>query len=174
MLDPVSRTRIHTSCAAVRVIHLTMLSSLVIFWGVIQLARRLGGVWASRGAFSEVDWLRYSLYILTVGVVVGLLVLTRRTFTPRGIERRSGDPTLSSLLRVLSSAHIRIFALAEVPAVLGIGLYLVGGYLTDFYVLASVTLLSFLAIIPRPTQWEEIIAAIAEQRPEILRDPLTS
>ena len=75
------------------------------------------------------------------------------------------------MLSVLSSNQILIFAVAEVPVILGLALYFVGGYLLDFYALAAVSVLAFALAFPSASEWVGALSQIRASRPELFATP---
>lgn len=168
MLGPESRQRIGRALTGLRALYAGVLASLVLYWLVVQVIRKVIRLPAGRGTFSEVDWLRYPLYALGL-VLVGLIVVLRsRLVTTDGLIRRAGDGQgLGGVLGALSLAHVILLALAEVPVVLGVALYFVGGYLSDFYLLALLSLLPLVVCWPRRAEWEALVDEVAVRRPDL-------
>jgi hypothetical protein len=78
-----------------------------------------------------------------------------------------GRHSLPEVLSVLSSNQIMVFAVAEIPVILGLALYFVGGYLVDFYVLAAVSVLAFALAFPSTREWAAALSRIRASLPEL-------
>ncbi len=171
MLDEAIRTRVNTVVAPLRVVYGTMFGSILVYWIVVQVIRKVGQIPRGRDVFTAVDWMRYPLYVVGIGACILIVLLRRRLFNPHGLIRRARERTLPELLSVLSSNQILIFAVAEVPVVLGLALYFVGGYLLDFYVLAAVSVLAFSLAFPSTGEWVGALSQIRASRPELFTAP---
>jgi hypothetical protein len=86
---------------------------------------------------------------------------------------RAQGQNLPEILSALTSSQVVVFALGEIPATLGLALYFVGGYLVDFYVLAAVSLLSFVLAYPSAGDWEQALLRLRAVRPELFAPPGT-
>jgi hypothetical protein len=71
------------------------------------------------------------------------------------------------VLSALSSNQVLIFAVGEIPVILGLALYFVGGYLLDFYILAGLSALAFALAYPSAVEWEQVLIRIRAFRPEL-------
>jgi hypothetical protein len=148
-----------------------MLGSIVVYWIVVQVIRKVGQIPRGRDIFAAVDWLRYPLYVLGIAACLIILLMRRRLFDPQGLIQRARGRSLPELLSVLSSNQILIFAVAEVPVILGLALYFVGGYLLDFYALAAVSVLAFALAFPSASEWVGALSQIRASRPELFATP---
>ena len=171
MLDEAIRNRVHTVLAPLRVVYGCMMGSILVYWVVVQVIRKVGQIPRGRDIFTAVDWLRYPLYVLGVAACVAILLMRRRLFDPEGVIRRARGRSLPEVLSILSSNQILVFAVAEVPVILGLALYFVGGYLLDFYALAAVSILAFGLAFPSAREWEEALDRIRASRPELFSAP---
>ena len=171
MLDEAIRKRVHAVLAPLRVVYGAMVGSILAYWLVVQVIRKVGQIPRGRDAFAAVDWMRYPLYAVGLGACVGILLMRRRLFDPAGLVRRARGRSLPELLSVLSSNQILVFAVAEVPVILGLALYFVGGYLLDFYALAAVSALAFVLAFPSTREWEDALSRIRASRPELFPPP---
>ena len=160
VLEERDQVRLRSSFRTLRVTYAGMLSSLGVYWLVVMLTRKVGAIPAGRGAYSEVDWLRYPLYALGVGLVGLVLVVRGRLLRPAMVRQRASGTDAPAYLNAIFSAHVVVFALSEIPAILGLALYFVGGYLTDFYAMAVLALAAFGAVYPREERGAEILRAL--------------
>ena len=103
---------------------------------------------AASPSASQLGLVRYAAWIASAVVVVGLpgvkrLILTRRP-----------DETRQRTIARLTLATVVVGAFAELPALAGFVLVLLGGLFLDFYLLGSVSLALLLANAPRYEAWE--------------------
>jgi hypothetical protein len=90
---------------------------------------------------------------VAAGVILLILLVRPRLFRV--------DPRQDSLagLRRLQRAALLVLVLGEVPAILGLGLFLVGGNAADFYKLLFASLVLTFINFPRRAAWEEWLKA---------------
>lgn len=151
------QTKLRSALTALRVVHAAFLVSLLLYWGVVHLTRRVGRIPAGRGAFWETDWLRYPLYILALATCLLLPWVQRRLLTRRALSGRTETATVEAM----ANATLLALVVAEVPAILGLALYFVGGYLLDFYLLAALSFLGLLMAFPREALWRDVLRGVA-------------
>ncbi len=170
-LDDPIRQRLRAVLAPLRVVYGAMVGSILIYWIVVQLIRKVGQIPRGRDVFAAVDWLRYPLYVLGIVACAAVLILRRRLFDPERVIQRARDRSLPEILTILSSNQVLVFAVGEVPVILGLALYFVGGYLLDFYILAALSVLAFSLAFPSAAEWEEVLTRIRSFRPELFARP---
>lgn len=170
-LDEDARRRLRDAFRTLRVTFAGMLSSLAVYWIVVMLTRKVGAIPAGRGAYTESDWLRYPLYALGVGVVALILVLRRYLLRPAAVRDRANGDDAQAYLNAIFAAHVVGFALAEVPAILGLALYFVGGYLLDFYLMGALALCGFAAARPREEGGAAILRSLLPTSPPLRPTP---
>ena len=169
LADPI-RHRLRAVLAPLRVVYGAMFGSILVYWIVVQVIRKVGQIPRGRDVFTAVDWLRYPLYVLGLATCVAVIVMRRRLFDPEGVIRRAQGRNLPELLSRLSSNQVLVFAAGEIPVILGLALYFVGGYLVDFYVLAGLSVVAFAFAFPSAREWEEVLTRIRTFRPELFTD----
>jgi len=167
VLDERDQARLQTSFRTLRVTYAGMLSSLGACWLVVMLTRKVGAIPAGRGAYSEMDWLRYPLYVVGVGLVLLVLAMRAWLLRPAMVRDRAAGSDAQAYLNAIFAAHVVVFALAEIPAILGLALYFVAGYLRDFFALAVMALCAFAAVCPREAQGTEILRALMPPGPPV-------
>jgi hypothetical protein len=173
-LDDAIRRRLRSVLAPLRVVYGAMVGSILVYWIVVQVIRKVGQIPRGRDIFAAVDWLRYPLYVLGIAACVAVLVTRRRLFDPEGVIRRAREQNLPEVLSALSSNQVLIFAVGEIPVILGLALYFVGGYLLDFYLLAGLSALAFALAYPSAVEWEQVLIRIRAFRPELFDQPGSS
>jgi len=166
-MDKAIADRVRAVLRPLRAVYGAMVGSILVYWIVVQLIRKVGQIPRGRDIFTAVDWLRYPLYVLGLVACLAVLLLRRRLFEPAAVVRRAAGHGLPEVLSALSSNQILVFAVAEVPVVFGLALYFVGGYLLDFYLLAAVSLLAFSLAFPSPREWEQALRALRTSRPDL-------
>jgi hypothetical protein len=148
-----------------------MLGSILVYWIVVQVIRRVGQIPRGRDIFGAVDWMRYPMYVLGVAACVAVLVMRRRLFDPDVAIQRVRGRSLPEVLSTLSSNQVLVFAVGEVPVILGVALYFVGGYLLDFYILAALSAAALVLAFPSAAEWEQVLIRIRSYRPELFTLP---
>jgi hypothetical protein len=106
-----------------------------------------------------------------VAACVAVVVMRRRLFDPSRVVQRAKGRNLPEVLSILTSNQVLVFAVAEVPVILGLALYFVGGYLVDFYVLAGISLAAFALAFPSAEEWRQALIRIRSVRPELFSPP---
>jgi len=173
-LDDAIRHRLRAVLAPLRVVYGAMVGSILVYWIVVQVIRKVGQIPRGRDVFAAVDWLRYPLYVLGIAACAAVLVTRRRLFDPESVIRRARGQNLPEVLSALSSNQVLVFAVGEVPVILGLALYFVGGYLLDFYILAGLSAVAFVLAYPSAVEWEQVLIRIRTFRPELFEQPGSS
>jgi hypothetical protein len=135
-LDLRARHRVMTILAV------AMLVSVGVNWAVVEILARLGTV---RYPFPGQAWLGHVLLAIGVGVVIAAGIV-RRSLLARG-PADAGDRA--------QMASVVSFALAEVPAVGGLMVFVLTGVREAAYPLFVVSFAGLLLYFPRWGQWEE-------------------
>jgi hypothetical protein len=91
---------------------------------------------------------RYAFYLGAAAAVVLIRVLNAIAL------RRKKTASPEAFLGRLKTVALLTLALAETPALLGLALFLVGGYNVDFYGLLFVSLILLFMYFPRIRTWE--------------------
>jgi len=95
---------------------------------------------------------RYAAWIASGVVVVGLPGFRRVLLT------RRPDETRPRAIARLTLASVAVAGLAELPAIAGFVLVILGGLFLDFYLLGSLSLALLLTYAPRYETWEAWLA----------------
>ena len=128
-----------------------MVSSLLLYWGLVQFV-----VPPKPVAADSIPFLRLALYVVaTTGLVVML-------FLKKLFLQKKPEDALPTLLVRLKIWTIIAFALCEAPAIYGLVLYFSGGSRVDFYVLGAFSLLLFAVFFPKQDQWREYAAGATD------------
>ena len=125
-----------------------LLASLPALWALEELLRSrfrpfLGFAWLSdRLSF------RYGFYLAAAAAIVAIRILN-------AIGRRRKKPVPPDVrLGRLKTVALLTLAVAEAPALLGLALFLAGGFNVDFYMLMFVSLILLFMYFPRPRAWK--------------------
>ena len=170
-LDDAIHHRLRAVLAPLRVVYGVMVGSILVYWLVVQAIRKVGQIPRGRDVFASVDWLRYPLFVLGLAACVAVVVMRRRLFDPERVVRPARGQNLPELLAALSYNQVLVFAVAEVPVILGLALYFVGGYLLDFYLLAGLSGVAFALAYPSAVEWEQVLIRLRAFRPELFEPP---
>ncbi len=143
------------------IIAISIFLSLGVFLVVEELVRYFlrpflgwGGI-----AFNQVSQFRYFIYGVSVGVVVLIRLLQAI------LLRLPPHLDFSRALARLSSGTLIPLVLAEIPAILGFGFFLLTGLQRDFYVLGIVSVILLFMYFPRKAVWQEKLApSLSEKR----------
>jgi hypothetical protein len=125
--------------------------SLAVYVAFEEVFRATHKAFVGLAPFSDVRTIRYVFYGLAVLQVIFLRLV-------RGLVlRKSASESPVSLIRKLFWASLITSALSEVPAILGLILFLLAGLNLDFYALTFVSLILIFMFFPRGAQWSDWI-----------------
>jgi hypothetical protein len=126
-----------------------VLAALPVYILAVEILKGRGVRLGPSLAAGTANALRYGLYGAAVAAVILLRVL-------RGmiIRKRPGDSPDRRAQKLLQ-ASILTSVLSEVPALLGVVLFLVAGFYRDFYILLIVSLFLMFMFFPRYRNWSE-------------------
>jgi len=103
----------------------------------------------------QMSFARYAAWIASGVVVLTIPGLKRLLLTPRS------DETRQRAIARLTLAAVAVAGLAELPAIAGFVLVILGGLFLDFYLLGSLSLALLLVYAPRYEAWEAWLATPA-------------
>jgi hypothetical protein len=132
----------------VTLVSATVVASLAIYLALVEVLKATLKPFRGFASIGDIQPVRYALY--GAGAAVVLLILLLR---PRLYRRRAGEDLPTALLR-LQRAAVLIVVLGEVPAILGLVLFLLGGLARDFYSLLFVSIVLVFIDFPRRGAWE--------------------
>jgi hypothetical protein len=130
-----------------------ILVSLVIYFGLVEVLRAVLKPFRGFAAGPGNQALRLAAFGAAAAVILLILILRHSLFGRVGQE----DPAAS--FRRLQKATLVVLVLGEIPAILGLGLFLVGGNGADFYMLLFASLALTFINFPRRAAWEEWLKA---------------
>ncbi len=148
MEDPSILKDAYRTC---RLVGVAVMASLLVYAVIVAT----GQVWHKpflgplRVAHSLI--LRYAFY----GAAIAIVVVTR--ILNSLMMRTSVRDDQNALIRKLSRTAVVSMSLGEGPAVLGLALFLLGGFSRDFYMLLAVSLVLEFMYFPRLRNWQDFI-----------------
>lgn len=126
-----------------------ILASLVVYLALVEVLKATLKPFHGFAGLADMQPVRYAAFGAAAAVILLILVLRARLF-----KRKSGDDAGAALAR-LQRAALLTMVLAEVPAVLGLVLFFVGGNAADFYKLLFASIVLAFIHFPRRGAWEE-------------------
>jgi len=146
-MDPREELRAHLRPAVM--VGAAIVASLVIYLALVEVLRAVLKPFSGFAPAASTQTLRLAAFGAAAVVILLILVLRPRLF------RRDGREDAPAALRRLQKASLVILVLGEIPAVLGLGLFLVGGNAADFIKFLFVSLALTFINFPRRAAWEE-------------------
>jgi hypothetical protein len=146
---PVPEAEIERPVRTARIAAWALLSGLLAFLALEEFVRARFRPFLGFAHPRDRLALRYSVYLAAAAAIVLIRVLNAVL-----LRRRKAGPPASALLRRLLIVSLATMALAEVPALLGLALFLLGGYNVDFYMLLFVSLVLLFMYFPRRRAFE--------------------
>jgi hypothetical protein len=134
---------------SVTLIATAIIVSLVIYLGLVEILRTVYRPFRGFATLASIQQLRYAVFGAAAAVIVLIRILR-----PRLLRKASREDAKTALHRLQKTAIVTMI-LGEIPGTLGLGLFLLGGYNIDFYVLVFASLLLVFMYFPRRTAWEE-------------------
>jgi hypothetical protein len=129
-------------------IGITIIASLFVYLIIVEVLRAQLRPFRGFAPLPEMSTVRYVFYGLAV-----LEVIVIRLVQSLLLKRTPGD-TVRITVQKLFRASILTVCLSEVPAILGLVLFLIGGLNKDFYALLAVSLVLVFMYFPRLSSWE--------------------
>jgi len=146
-MDPREELRIHLRPA--KMVGMAIFVSLVIYLGLIEVLRAVLRPFRGFAVSAGIQPLRLSAFGAAAAVILLILLLRPRLF------RRDARDNAPAALRRFQKASLVLLVLGEIPAVLGLGLFIIGGNAPDFYKLLFTSLVLTFINFPRRAAWEE-------------------
>lgn len=132
-------------------------ASLLVYFGIVEVIRMRLNPFFGFVSF-ETDHVRQTLRFAFAGGAV-LAVLLLRILQPvfqKGIQNALADEIPAKL----AGASKKTLFLAEIPAILGLVLFLLTGMNRDFYAFLVVSLILVFMYFPRLSSWRDIAARL--------------
>ncbi len=128
-----------------------VIASLFLYAVVVEVGRAWLKPFLGFARVENALVLRYAFYAAAIVIVISSRILNSLILR----KSRQADP--KAIIRKLSLAAIVSMALGEGPAVMGLALFLLGGFSGDFYMLLIVSLLLEFMYFPRLRNWEDYL-----------------
>lgn len=148
-MDPQEELRTHFRPAAM--VGTALIASLVVYLASVEVLRGLLKPFGGFAAAAATPLVRLAVFIAAAVVVLLILVLRHRLFR---LDPRDDAPTA---FRRLQHATVMVLVLGEIPAVLGLAFFLVGGNTVDFYALLFASIVLTFIDWPRRAAWEDLV-----------------
>ena len=132
-------------------VNAAVIGTLILYAAVIEVMK---GQMASFQGLSEgfnVNLLRYTLYGMAIITIFIIRILRR------GLLRKPSSGELKLFRSILLRASIITAVFCEIPAILGLCLFLMLGSVRDYYQLAGVSFIMVFLHFPRYGSWEDWI-----------------
>ncbi len=126
----------------------SMLAVLFIYLAAVEIIRARMAPFSGLVEIKNTMFLRYGFYGIAVFQVILIRVL--RGF----LLRKTLSSEKTNLADDLFKTSILILALSEIPAILGLVLFLLAGLNRDFYILLFVSLFLMFMYFPRYNNWK--------------------
>jgi hypothetical protein len=146
-MDPQEELRIHLRPATL--VGSAIIISLVVYLGLVEVLRAVLKPFHGFAAATDIQPLRLAAFFAAAAVILLILLLLPR------LLRRDAREDAAAACRRLQKASLVILVLGEIPAILGLGLFLLGGNARDFYMFLFASLLLTFIQFPRRAAWEE-------------------
>ena len=130
-----------------QIISWAMIAGLGFYAGVVELFILQN---ASFAGFAPEKVRDFKDYFILGGLLAFILIRTARN----AVLRIDPDQTLDMRLSKLKTANIVAYAIAEIPVVLGLVLFMFTGNRHDFYALGAFSLLAMILYYPKMHHWE--------------------
>jgi len=128
-----------------------VIASLFLYAVVVEVGRAWLKPFLGFARVENALVLRYAFYAAAIVIVISSRILNSLILR----KSRQADP--KAVLRKLSLAAIVSMALGEGPAIMGLALFLLGGFSRDFYMLLIVSLFLEFMYFPRLRNWEDYL-----------------
>ena len=143
-----NREELKRSLKTASMIGITIIASLFVYLIIVEVLRAQLRPFRGFAPLPEMSTVRYVFCGLAV-----LEVIVIRLVQSLLLKRAPGD-TVRITVQKLFRASILTVCLSEVPAILGLVLFLIGGLNKDFYALLAVSLVLVFMYFPRLSSWE--------------------
>ncbi|MGA2360989.1 MAG: hypothetical protein ABSG73_00870 [Candidatus Aminicenantales bacterium] len=130
-------------------IGVSIVTSLLIYLGLEEFIRARFKPFYGFAGIADRQPLRYGFFALAA-VALALILVLRQAL----LKKTPRDDRKTALHR-LERATLLTLVLAEVPALLGLVLFILGGLKADFYILLATSILLVIMFFPRRSGWEE-------------------
>jgi hypothetical protein len=134
---------------AARMVAGAIIASMAVYLALVEVLRAALKPFHGLATVADLQPIRYAAFGAAAAVILLILILRPRLF-----RRKEGEGRAAGLMR-LQKAALLTMVLAEMPAILGLVLFLIGGGAADFYKLLFASLILAFIHFPRGGAWEE-------------------
>jgi hypothetical protein len=134
---------------AAKMVAVAIIASMAVYLALVEVLKAAIKPFRGLATVADMQPVRYAAFGAAAAVILLILVLR-----PRFFRRKEGESLASGLMR-LQRAALLTMVLAEIPAILGLVLFLIGGGAADFYKLLFASLVLAFIHFPRRGAWEE-------------------
>ena len=145
----ISQDELQRHLKTVSFIAVSIIASLLAYFGIAEFIRARFRPFHGFMAVADLRFLRYAVFGLAIVTIILVRVLR-----PILLRKSPHDDDKTSLHR-FQRATLVTLVLSEVPGILGLVLFLLGGLNIDFYFLLFASLLLVFMYFPRRSGWEE-------------------
>jgi hypothetical protein len=125
---------------------------LFLYLILVEITKSRYRPFSGFGSFKHLQTMRLVLFLVAAALVVLNRILNGRLLK----KGANADPAVA--VQALFRGAIVSLTLAQMPAVLGLALFFVGGLDLDFYALLFVSLILVFMYFPRLNAWEAYLA----------------
>ncbi len=131
-----------------KIVGFTVIGSIILLAVIVEITKATLKPFHGFASVSNIQTLRLIFYGLAVLQIILIRVLQPLLYK----QAPSGDH--KTLLMKLTTAALVTYFAAEVPAILGLILFLLSGLSRDFYIFLILSLILELIYFPRTKNWE--------------------
>ncbi len=132
-------------------VNAAVIGTLIIYAAVIEVIRGQLAPLQGLSEGSNINFLRYALYGIAIINIFIIRILRR------GLLRKPSSDKPKLFRSILLKASIITAVFCEIPAILGLCLFLLIGSVRDYYQLAGVSFIMVFLYFPRYGSWEDRI-----------------
>lgn len=144
-----NQDELHRHLKTSSLIAVSIITSLLLYLGIAEFIRARFRPFHGFMAVADLQFLRYVIFGLAV-----LTIILVRILRPILLRKSPHDDDKSAIHRLQKAALVTL-VLSELPGILGLVLFLLGGLNIDFYFLLFASLLLVFMYFPRRSGWEE-------------------
>jgi hypothetical protein len=144
----------HEVYRAARAIYWSMGGAIVIYVIVAEILKLALKPFEGFAVGDMPDFIPFVFYAIGILAVIPGFKLRKNVFHTTTPEEYL-DLDMSALLRRFNSTTIISGALAGLPSIIGLVLFLLTGSSADFYLMVLISVISYILFYPRESQWRD-------------------
>ncbi|MBU1627225.1 hypothetical protein KKB18_07645 [bacterium] len=109
----------------------------------------------------------------SIFLIIGILCLASALYLKKLILKPKIHEKAKSIFEIinkLSTFTIVIFAISDVPIVLGFVYYLLSGNMNVFQIMIIISIISYILCLPRLTLWNELLLYFVRNKPSMVEE----